>query len=542
MQHNKFTRALAGVAAAAISLGLFAVGAGTAQAADKPGITISGAVAGHEFKAYRLASYGDITSGGTQDGIVYGKDGVIESTALRTIESLNAAIKTAAETAAKAQGGAGNPKSETLPTQYKLAAGGVEGAKVTDNPAGWVASWDATTDAKALKQFAADLAKSEAIASATPDATATAGADATTVTLSSYNTGYYLVTDSQGLPILVGSTVYGYTKLGNEELGKATVKEQTTVTAPTKTVDRKSLSVGGNASDGYATFTIEAKLPSTSVEDGYVYNIVDTPAKGLSVTKQGMVVTVGDKELNSRQYAVDPGIGLEGDGAKTFTITIRNVNKYAAGAAVKVQYRGYITTEPAYNEQGVAELTSQAYIAYGAKGAALQQTAASAPAVLKVFKGLQFTKISAKDNSALAGAEFLIKAKASEGNNAYVANARAKSVSAADGVVSFSGLGAGVYTVTETKAPEGYYANVRPSFDVTIYENGKVTFGRDTVWDLVDNTNQTNVTVKNVNQATQLPSTGGAGLAFIMAAIVLAAGGSVFFAAKYTRNRRITRA
>lgn len=581
MKYSKLTRAFAGVAALAMSVGAFALAAGTAQAADgdaaatKPGITITGAVAGHEFKAYRLATYGNVgggVNGSGQDGIVYGQDGVISSTALRTVADLNAAVKTAAEDAAKANGGAGDPKSETLPTQYKLAADGSAGAAITDNPAGWVASWDTTTDAKALKQFAAELAKSDAITNATPNATATGAADAQSVTLSSYDTGYYLVTDTQGDPILVGSTLTGYAKLGAQDLGKAVVKTQLTVPAPTKTVDKQSLSVGGNANEGYATFTVIGKLPNTTVPTGFTYRFVDVPAAGLDLDPTGFAAYIqdtnadgtlkvdakgepvfADAPLKARTDYVRPA-QVKGDGTAAFTVQIRNVDKKTPGAAVKLQYRGYIdaAAQPAY-KGNVAKFGNTVHVEYtdpdaattaAADASATLKSTAAAAAEIQTFKGFEFTKISAKDSTPLAGAEFTIAPKADEANNnAYVANARAKSVSADQtGKVVFSGLAAGTYTVTETQVPDGYYANVRPSFKVVIDALGGYTIYPDEAWDLVDNSHQDNVTVKNVNQINQLPTTGGAGLAFITAAIVLAAGGSVFFAAKFTRNRRLTRA
>lgn len=132
-----------------------------------------------------------------------------------------------------------------------------------------------------------------------------------------------------------------------------------------------------------------------------------------------------------------------------------------------------------------------------------------------------------------------------------------------DGAIAFNGLKEGTYTVTEIKAPQGYFQNALPSFDVTIktkytpddsngsqamfdanedvvsgdhilteleYEygtsksNGLVTATDGPVTDASDTSS---VTVDNVKSITELPKTGALGIAFftvIGAAVVTLAG------------------
>ncbi|OZG65613.1 hypothetical protein BHAP_0561 [Bifidobacterium hapali] len=108
-------------------------------------------------------------------------------------------------------------------------------------------------------------------------------------------------------------------------------------------------------------------------------------------------------------------------------------------------------------------------------------------------------------------------------------------ISGADGKVSFGGLSAGTYTVTETAVADGYLTNVKPTFTVTIADDGTVTFGSDT-WNLVDNTTKT---VKNVKSITQLPLTGAAGTALFTVLGILLAGAAVTV---YTKSRSTNRA
>ena len=65
-----------------------------------------------------------------------------------------------------------------------------------------------------------------------------------------------------------------------------------------------------------------------------------------------------------------------------------------------------------------------------------------------------FLKVDANDNSkTLEGAEFKIVSS----DNKYVFNA----ISDENGVVTFSGIPWGIYTLTETKAPEAYAINAQ---------------------------------------------------------------------------------
>ncbi len=104
----------------------------------------------------------------------------------------------------------------------------------------------------------------------------------------------------------------------------------------------------------------------------------------------------------------------------------------------------------------------------------------------------------------------------------------------ANGVIDFRSLGAGTYLVKETTVPAGYFTSVKPSFRVTITEDGKITVvgvdqaGLVTPLNAADGKAGTPiVTVQNVDNMSQLPKTGSTTLAILLfggAAIVLAAG------------------
>jgi len=205
----QFKRLFAGVAAAATMLGGLAIGAATANAADAPAntITINGDVNGREFTAYLLGEYTNpVVSGDAVTSVDFN-----QSTAW------NPSIATAAQTAAAVA------PAITIPAQYN------------GNELAWIASLSQTSDAARLRAFADAL--SSATSKPAPSTTVT-GANGTAI-ISDLTPGYYLVTDGDGAPILVGTNIKVgdavYTTLNDETLATAFAKP-TQPTQPGKTV------------------------------------------------------------------------------------------------------------------------------------------------------------------------------------------------------------------------------------------------------------------------------------------------------------------
>lgn len=149
-----------------------------------------------------------------------------------------------------------------------------------------------------------------------------------------------------------------------------------------------------------------------------------------------------------------------------------------------------------------------------------------------------FTKVAASNtDKKLQGAEFEIST--GEGQTG-VLPATTKATSDENGRVAFSKLGAGTYTVTETKAPEGYLSNALPAFTLTVNADGTFTMeGTGAFAGLVDNEAKQ---VKNAASVTELPLTGGVGIALFLAVAVAMLGAAVFGVNRYRSASRALKA
>lgn len=149
-----------------------------------------------------------------------------------------------------------------------------------------------------------------------------------------------------------------------------------------------------------------------------------------------------------------------------------------------------------------------------------------------------FTKVAASNvDKKLQGAEF--KLSIGEGQTGALP-ATTKATSDGNGQVTFSQLGAGTYTVTETKAPEGYLSNALPAFTLTVNTDGTFTMeGTGAFAGLVDNEAKQ---VKNAASITELPLTGSTGIVVFLCVAVAMLGAAIFGVNRYRSARRALKA
>lgn len=488
----QFKRLFAGVAAAATMLGGLAIGTATATAADATAntITINGDVNGREFTAYLLGEYTNpVVSGDAVTSVDFN-----QSTAW------DPSIATAAQTAAAVA------PAIMIPAQYK------------GNELAWIASLSQTTDAARLRAFADAL--SNATVKPAPSTTVT-GADGTAV-ISGLTPGYYLVTDGDGAPILVGTNIIAdgtvYTTLNGATLATAFAKP-TQPTQPGKTVTGDT---DGTVSLGDVLgYTITGVIPGNPSGTELKMKFKDVASKGLTLpsTKGGFTVMIGEAVYT--EYTLTQSIDA-GTKQTTTIFDLGDVKNYA-GKTVTITYNATV------NKDAQNTVNNTAYVSKPNTDEYVEGT----PVEKKLYS-FDFTKQDA-DGNPLAGAEFTISGDDLDEKD-YTANGGVTTVtSGTDGKVTFRGLAAGTYTVKETKVPNGFLQNVNPEFTVTIDTDGNVTFGTD-VWGLMNDG-----VVKNVKSVTQLPLTGAAGITMLIVVALLLGGAAALIGVRsHSLKRQLT--
>lgn len=529
----KMRKLFAGIAAAVTLLGGMALGAASAQA-DGPQMTtpllqVNNAQAGHTYTPYKFATFANAGNGTVE---------------VNTVDAWKTAVTTAADAA-------DNDTKNSIPAEY------------ANNPAAYVA----TFTAEQIRKFATELAKTNSLPAADGNGlTVAASQVGTSQPVAVNGEGWYLVTDTYtktgetkvttGTPAVVATTVSGLTNLkivadtttGQGDItsvGQFNAKNENPLTPPKKTAKVGTVDVNGktvNVGDT-VNFTVSATVPTSAANyDSYPFTITDTASKGLQVA-QPTAFTVQKKAgqndaleaVDSKLYTVtQTGTATEETGTTT-TIKFANANSLA-GKTIVVSYTGVVTKDALTTDLGGSVNNKATLTTNGGTSEAGETNA-------KTY-GFQFTKIGVdKDANALAGAKFVVKKdgkylKQAE-NGAWslveTQNDATTFTSGTDGLVQLKGLAAGTYTVEETVAPNSYAQNFKVTFDVTIKNDGKVTFSPDALKQVTPSKNDTaeaTATVKNVKNVTQLPLTGAAGTTLFTVVALLVAGAGVTVAVK----------
>ena len=510
----KVRKLFAGIAAAATLLGGMALGAASAQAADPqttPLLQVNNAQEGHMYTPYKFATFENADNGTVE---------------VSTVEAWKDAVTAAADTAN------GN---DSIPAEYK------------NNPAAYVA----TFNAEQIRKFAEELAKTNPLPTADgAGLTVTAEQAGTAQPVAVDGEGWYLVTDTYngkaGTPAVVATTVNGLDNLrivadaktgqgGITTVGRFNAKNENPLTPPSKTAKVGDVDVNGKTVNVGDTvdFTVSAAVPASAANyDVYPFTITDTASKGLKVAETNTFkVQVDGKDVDAALYKVEQ-TGSAAVGTTT-TITFASA-KSLAGKTIVVSYTGVVTKDALTGLDGSVDNKATITTNGGTSGEGKTES--------KTY-GFQFKKIGVdNDANALAGAQFVVKKKDGKFLKQDTESKAWSSVddqtnatvftSGADGLVQFKGLAAGDYTVMETSAPNGYAQNFRVTFDVSIAENGTVTFKQDLLHQVTLPTDDQIATVKNVKSITQLPLTGAAGTTLFTIVALLVAGAGVTVAVK----------
>ena len=343
---------------------------------------------------------------------------------------------------------------------------------------------DSTTVA-AFAKAALDWAKLKGITGTAETATSD------TVTFSDLNLGYYLVDSSLGALCSLNTTN-----------PKATITEKN----EKPTIEKKILYNNGEVNENTAKIgdTVNYQVKVNVKAGAKSYTVTDTMSKGLtydlsSLKVNGKAVTDDIFETNDYSTA-ENGIT---------TITLKFKDSYIAnkdGQTITLTYSATLNKDAVIDGDGN---TNEAKLNYGNK-----QETTTEKVTTKSFQ-FDLVKVDGTTNKLLDGAEFeladgntkLSFVKDNDGNY-RVAKTGEKdattTITVKNGKVNIYGLAGKTYTLTETKAPDGYNKLVTPeTVDLTDGSKAHATFDADVHKD-------GGVVVKN-NAGTVLPSTGGMG-------------------------------
>lgn len=441
-----------------------------------------------------------------------------------------------------------------------------------------VLAQDAEPDNDAAKNFAAIVNDYLVAAKKKTGTIEKGGTDNSTAVISGLGSGYYFVKDGAD-PTLDGEENSNYTRY----ILKVVEDVHVTAKAEIPTLDKKivdgnteknanSVNIGDTVN-----FRITTAVPAKANEykDHYQFIINDKLCEGLTFDPTSLKVYIGTAATaaEASNYEV-----LTGNDAApyTFRVVLKNAKTHA-GKAVKVEYGAVLNEKAKLTDEGnenTANLTysnDPNYTYDGDKPEGGDPTGVT-PEVqtLTYTTGLRLLKVDGETNDALKGAKFTISGngvsavmvngeifKEDENGTYYMLkggsftteepesatderyddtskkyskinvvekntkneNINKSAYTGNNGLITFVGLGAGTYTITEDIAPEGY--NKIAQFTVTISaefdDAGVCTWtvkkGSETLSSSEDGDpllNLYDLTVEN-NQGIVLPGTGGMG-------------------------------
>ncbi len=348
--------------------------------------------------------------------------------------------------------------------------------------------------------------------------------------------------------------------------GSGTVVTLTNAT-PSATVIDKNWEPGGNLNkdaDGGASYSIgdEIEYLITSSVPSYngiykvsSYTFTDTMGAGLTYVEDSVEITISgtglseDLTLTSEQYEVS----FSGDNVLTITYYIYDENgdavieNYPADATVTITYKALVndaadgidlTNDVKLSWEGTSDdgtpdpgptTPPESGTEGHTYGFDLQKTDSNN----NVLTGAEFTLYKAGDVDADGNPNYITFIYDSESDTYEVWDSVTEgetsyTITVSDGLVNIWGLGAGTYTLTETKAPDGYNI-LTDSIEFTITATTDSTTGEVNGWTVTVNntivgtgtfsdTDEHGVVASSiptytvVNQSgTALPGTGGIG-------------------------------
>ena len=333
--------------------------------------------------------------------------------------------------------------------------------------------------AKAALAWAADKKISGTEQTATGD----------TVTFSGLDLGYYLVDSSLGA--LCGLNTTNPNATIKEKNEKPEIKKE----VQTSTGDWRS---ENNAKIGD---TVEYRVEIKVADGAQTYTVTDTMSKGLTFNSVSLKVAANGTTAAASDYTLTPT-----ENGFTLVLPESYVSTLTKGTTIIVTYNATLNKDAVIDGDGN---TNEVKLSYGN-----QQNTVPSKVTTKSYQ-FDLVKVDGTTNKLLDGAEFeladgetkLSFVKDANGNYRVAAageDGATTTITVKNGKVNIYGLAGKTYTLTETKAPDGYNKLVTPeTVDLTSGSKAYATIENETYVD-------GGVVVKN-NAGTVLPSTGGMG-------------------------------
>lgn len=360
------------------------------------------------------------------------------------------------------------------------------------------------------EEVAAALATNKSNAIAT--GTATKGTDSSTISLD-YD-GYVLIESSLGTKYIV------------DTYKTSSVQEKNTYPSNTKTEDKSNAEIGE-----VVTYTVEVNIP-TSVANKDI-KVVDTISKGLTLataitvagdTSTGEEITTLTFSENT-DYTADPA-----GSAKQYIATIPAATVLAnKGKKLTLTYTATVNENAVVNtaEKNKAHIEYDNFVTKDVEvevktfGFELKKVDKDSPST--TLSGVKFTLTNANGEYYTPGTD----SESVDEDRFPSTNTKAEVETDSNGKVTFVGLHAGTYTLTETENPNAGYNLLASAITITVGDNGSISVsGGGTVSGNV-------LTVENAKGST-LPSTGGMGttLFYVVGSALVVGAGVLLIARK----------
>jgi fimbrial isopeptide formation D2 family protein/LPXTG-motif cell wall-anchored protein len=342
-------------------------------------------------------------------------------------------------------------------------------------------TWTEGADAAAFAKAALAWAKTNNIGH-----TDQTSATSTNVTFSNLKLGYYLVDSSLGALCSLNTTNPN-AKI-EEKNGQPTIEKKV-----------KNGDTWDTTNDAKIGDTVEYKVEITVADGAQTYTVYDTMSTGLTFNSGSLKVTAND--VVTTDYTLTPT-------TNGFTLVLPEtyVSTLTKGTTIMVTYNATLNKDAVIDGDGN---TNEVKLGYGN-----HQNTVPSKVTTKSYQ-FDLVKVDGTTNKLLDGAEFeladgetkLSFVKDANGNYRVATTGEkgtTTTITVKNGKVNIYGLAGKTYTLTETKAPDGYNKLVTPeTVNLTDGSKASATIESETYVD-------GGVVVKN-NAGTVLPSTGGMG-------------------------------